>query len=304
MATLRIASTHIQQGDSAAGLRCCDEAESLGPGPFDSATVRAIRGYGLVRSGNVVAGTALLKEVSAWLEQSRLRYTQCQIALWLAEAHLKAEALEAARTVIAPALELACSLGYRHLEGVAHRLLGEALFPGPAMEPHFRAALERLREVGATKEVAKTRLAMTRDIAHRERCGGPGNVRFQSDRLDASGRTPNITIEEGEVPHSITIRRADDQQTVMFDPSDQPIESGDVVKWTNEDEFDRHGATADTGMVLCRVMSFKEFGVIKIEDSSNKGDPITYYCPVHTSERGTISFKVEPATADRRKGGN
>jgi DNA-binding NtrC family response regulator/class 3 adenylate cyclase/tetratricopeptide (TPR) repeat protein len=167
MATLRIASTLIQRGDPSGGLRCCIEAEGLDPGPFDSATVRAIRGYGLVRAGDVLAGTVLLKEVSAWLERSRLRYTQCQIALWLAEAYLRLGTPEPARAVITPALESSTALGYRYLEGVAHRLLGEALIPDPAADPHLEAALARLQTVDAQNELAKTWLAQATQAQHR-----------------------------------------------------------------------------------------------------------------------------------------
>jgi DNA-binding NtrC family response regulator/class 3 adenylate cyclase len=169
MATLRIASTLIQQGDPAGGLRCCDDAEALGPGPFDMATVRAIRGYGLVRAGDVPAGIALLKEVSAWLERSRLRYTQCQIAVWLAEAYLKAGTPEPARAVLAPALESAGALGYRYLEGVAHRLLGEALYPEPEAESHLDAALARLQEVDAQSELGRTWMAKASQARHQGR---------------------------------------------------------------------------------------------------------------------------------------
>jgi tetratricopeptide (TPR) repeat protein len=156
MACLRLASTLIQAGDPGGGLRLCDEAAALGPGPFDEAAVRAIRGHGLVRAGETAAGTALLEPVLEWLDRLRLRYTYCQIALWLAEAYLQGGAPERAEPVLCRVLEEATALGYRHLLGVAHRLLAEALSDEEAAGFHVEAALGGLREVGAQHELAKT----------------------------------------------------------------------------------------------------------------------------------------------------
>src|SRR5262249_23159949 len=47
----RTGSTHVQQGDVEAGLRCYEEAFALNPIPFDAAMARAGRAYGLVKAG-------------------------------------------------------------------------------------------------------------------------------------------------------------------------------------------------------------------------------------------------------------
>jgi hypothetical protein len=52
-------------------------------------------------------------------------------------------------------LEEATALGYRHLLGVAHRLLAEALEGDASAAAHVEAALGGLREVGAEHELAK-----------------------------------------------------------------------------------------------------------------------------------------------------
>ena len=69
----RTGSTYVQQGIPKAGLRCCDEALSLSPVAFDATMVKAIRGYALVKSGEVAVGTTVLTEVVAWLDQSKLQ---------------------------------------------------------------------------------------------------------------------------------------------------------------------------------------------------------------------------------------
>jgi class 3 adenylate cyclase/tetratricopeptide (TPR) repeat protein len=159
----RTGSTHIQRGDPGPGLRCCDEALALSPIAFDAAMVRAVRAYGLVKAGQVAAGTAELTEAVAWFARSQLHYTGSLFTLWLIEGHLalgqRALALAALETVLATTREN----GYRHLEGVAERLLGEALDPGdPAALEHLDRAGRILEEVGARNDAAKVLLARAR----------------------------------------------------------------------------------------------------------------------------------------------
>jgi class 3 adenylate cyclase/tetratricopeptide (TPR) repeat protein len=161
-ALLRLASTLIQQGDAAEGLRLCDQALALDPGPFDLAAVRAIRGLGLARAGDTAAGIALLEEVVEWLDRSQLRYTWGLVGLWLAEAHVQAGTGERARPLLERVRADAAARGYRHLEGVARRLLGEALPPGPEADAHLQAAIERLRAVESAPELARALEAAAR----------------------------------------------------------------------------------------------------------------------------------------------
>jgi hypothetical protein len=79
----RTGSTHVQRGAPALGLRCCEEALALSPIPFDMVTIQAVRGRGLVRVGQVAAGTAELAAAVAWLLKSYLPYTHAVFALWL-----------------------------------------------------------------------------------------------------------------------------------------------------------------------------------------------------------------------------
>jgi class 3 adenylate cyclase/tetratricopeptide (TPR) repeat protein len=157
MALLRTASTLIQRGEPLEGLRLCDEATARAPGPYDAVTVRAIRGYGLVRAGRSAEGTSLLEGVVEWLDRSGLRYTHCQMALWLAEAHLGAGARDRARPLLTSTLACASDLGYRHLEGVAHRLLAEAAELNDDADRHLAAASKLLAMVDAQAELAKVK---------------------------------------------------------------------------------------------------------------------------------------------------
>jgi hypothetical protein len=117
--------------------------------------VRAIRGHALATGGDGAGGAVLLEEVLEWLERSRLRYTHCLVAVWLGEAHLAVGARERARSVLRPAVEQAVALGYRHLEGVAHRLLAESLDPEEPAAFHLESAVARLRDVGAQRELVR-----------------------------------------------------------------------------------------------------------------------------------------------------
>ena len=152
----RTGSTHIQRGDAEPGLRCCEEALALSPIPFDAAMVRAVRAYGLVKKGDVAAGTAELVEAVAWFERSQLHYTRSLFALWLVEGQLALGQREDALATLGSVLTTTRENGYRHLEGVAQRLLGEALgSDDPAAAQHLETATDLLGEIGAFNDIAK-----------------------------------------------------------------------------------------------------------------------------------------------------
>jgi class 3 adenylate cyclase/tetratricopeptide (TPR) repeat protein len=156
----RTGSTHIQRGDPEPGLSCCEEALALSPIAFDAAMIRAVRAYGLVKTGDVAAGTAELAEAVAWFERSQLHYTRSLFALWLAEGHLALGQRSEARAVLDTVVASTRQNGYRHLEGVAGRLVAEALGPeDPAALDHLALATRILEEVGARNEIAKVLVA-------------------------------------------------------------------------------------------------------------------------------------------------
>ena len=117
--------------------------------------VSAVQGYGLVRLGEVAAGTAELAEAVAWFERSQLHYTRSLFALWLVEGRSPSASATGAGH---PGFRAhhARENGYRHLEGVAERLLGEALGPEDPRPPqHLEAATDILQEIGAFNDIAK-----------------------------------------------------------------------------------------------------------------------------------------------------
>ena len=69
----RMASASVQQGDLKLGFECCNEALALAAIPYDIAMARAIRGYALIRAGQVDAGMAELRECAEWFESAHLR---------------------------------------------------------------------------------------------------------------------------------------------------------------------------------------------------------------------------------------
>src|SRR5262249_703521 len=152
---------HIQKGDPATGLTCCEEALALSPIPFDAAQVRAAHGYGLIKAGDPAAGTAELAESVAWFEKSGLRYPRSFFALWFVDAHLRRNDPVQARTEAEAILAISREVGYRHIEAAAERLLGEALAAEDhaAATRHLEVAFSIAEEVGSNNEVAKTLLA-------------------------------------------------------------------------------------------------------------------------------------------------
>ena len=175
-ALIRLASTKIQQGAWPSGLEYCDQAHALSPVQYDAAALRAIRGYGHVKGGRAAEGTAEIAGALVWYDASHLRYTRALFATWLAEGYVRLEASGQARRLLDEILATSRELGYRHLEGVACRLLAECLAataPAAAAE-HLREAVSILQSVGSKSELAKAWVLATT---------------FESTLVEASRRT-------------------------------------------------------------------------------------------------------------------
>ena len=123
----RLGSAYICQGDIERGLRCCDEALTLNPLPFDTAMAKVFHGYGEIRAGRLNAGIAELTEAVAWFDRSRLHHVRVTPALRLAEGYLLRGELGTARALIDDVLTMSREKGYQYVEGLAHRLLAECL---------------------------------------------------------------------------------------------------------------------------------------------------------------------------------
>jgi tetratricopeptide (TPR) repeat protein len=153
--------THIQRGEVDPGIRCCEEALALSPGPFDAAMARAVLGYGLVKAGKVETGIGKLAEAVEWFERSQLVFTRTWYAIWLGDAYLRAGDPASARRLSEEVLARSQERGYRYFEGMAERLLGTSLasVDPAAAALHIEAARRILEEVGARNEVAKVLMA-------------------------------------------------------------------------------------------------------------------------------------------------
>jgi class 3 adenylate cyclase/tetratricopeptide (TPR) repeat protein len=153
-ALIRTGSTLIQRGDADAGQAQCAAALALSPIPIDAAALTAIRGYGLIKTGRAVSGTAQLAEARAWYARAHLHYMHAQFGLWLAEGYSRMGDHAWARRVLREVLATSQELGYRHLEGAAHRLLAACGGVADA-DQHLAVALDVLEAVGARNELAR-----------------------------------------------------------------------------------------------------------------------------------------------------
>ena len=160
----RLGATEVQRGDGEACVQACDRALAFSPAPFDVNTIKAMRGYGLVKRGDIGVGAQELGEAVAWFEKAGLLYTTSLLSLWLADACLRQEDAGRARALAERALQAARERGYRHLEGAAARALGEALLvSAPAAAAAALADAERIcQDVGARNDLGRTWAAMGR----------------------------------------------------------------------------------------------------------------------------------------------
>jgi len=153
----RTGSTHVQQGDPEAGLRCAEEALALSPSPIDAAMTRAVRGYSRVKLGHLDAGIAELAEVLEWLDRSHLGHFRWFYGYWLAEGYLRRREPQRARTLVEEILATS-RRDSRRAEGIGERLLGEALMADDpaAARTHLDASTRVLAGIGARNDLAKT----------------------------------------------------------------------------------------------------------------------------------------------------
>jgi hypothetical protein len=161
VALSRTAGTLVQRGDAKASLATCEAALRLGPTPFDTAMINAVRGYALVKFGDVPDGLRTLQGAVEWFGGTHLLYTRSLYSVWLADSLVRSGDREPGRTLAATVLATSESVGYRHLEGIAHRVLGESLMPDDrdAAMLHLQQARGILEETGARNELAKTLIA-------------------------------------------------------------------------------------------------------------------------------------------------
>jgi class 3 adenylate cyclase/tetratricopeptide (TPR) repeat protein len=197
----RTGATHIQRGDPRAGIESCDEALTLSPAPFDAAMIRAMRAFGQAKAGERSAGIAHLEEAIAWFGQSNLGYTRSVFALLLAESYLYQGDRAKARPLVAEVLTDSREAGYRHLEGVATRLLGELLSAEDSVmaTQHLDSAARLLEVIGARNELAKTLVA----TAELERSQGD-----QADARRLYGRALEIFDALGTLDGAARVRAA------------------------------------------------------------------------------------------------
>ena len=153
----RSGSTHVQRGDAEAGLRCAEAALALTPIPIDAAMARAVKGYALIKLGQLDEGIDDLNHVLEWLARSHLGHFRWFYGYWLAEGYLRTGEPGKARAMVEDILALSRGES-RRAEGIGERLLGESLAvddPEAALA-HLERASRVLREIGARNELGKT----------------------------------------------------------------------------------------------------------------------------------------------------
>ena len=158
----RTGSTHIQRGDPEPGLRCCEEALALSRSRSTPPWSAPCDGYGLVKAGELASrngrarrGRRVVRAVAAATTRARSSRSG-----WpRATSRGPASPAPARSSTDDPGHQR--EIGYRHLEGVAERLLAEVLGRRGPGGPRsiWIAAVRILEDVGARNELAKVLVA-------------------------------------------------------------------------------------------------------------------------------------------------
>lgn len=164
VAWLRLGAAHVHRGQWQTGVLYCDEAARLTHTAFDGAMLQVNRGYGLVRGGQHAPGIASIESGLDWFRRAGLHYSQLLVEVRLAESLVRAGDAGRAAHLAAGSLAAARRAGYRHVEGIALAVLGDALSASdPVAAPAvLSSALDVLEEVGAMNDVARVKVAQAR----------------------------------------------------------------------------------------------------------------------------------------------
>ena len=181
LALLGLGAAQIQMGDVGAGMAQCDTALALDPNAADIGALQAIQGHGLVKVGRARAGAAQLEAGLASYDERRLTYPRTRCGLWLAEARLQLGEAKRARALVDGSLATCREIGYRHLQGIAHRLLGECIGTGTQAAGHLETARLLLGRAGARNELAKAIRARA-EVARRDGEHGVAREGFEQAR--------------------------------------------------------------------------------------------------------------------------
>ena len=171
----RLGSAFIQKGAVEEGLKCCQAARELNPIAYDMVFEKTIRGYGLIKLGQLDDGIAALSEAVEWFNKSHLAFLRATPALRLAEGYMRRGDGAAALPLIEEVLTISKAIGYRYVEGLGHRLMAECLGTeeSAAAEQHVDAAYAIFEAIGARNDLAKC-LAIRALL--REHAGDPGEA--------------------------------------------------------------------------------------------------------------------------------
>jgi class 3 adenylate cyclase/tetratricopeptide (TPR) repeat protein len=180
----RMASAYVQQGDLVRCFECCENALSLAPTPYDTAMVRAVRGYAEIKAGRVDVGITELTEAAAWFDSSHLRHSRLRLDLWLSEGQLKQGDRASARPLLQEVLQISREAGYLYFEALACWLMAECFatdMPSLA-EDYVATAIDILERIDARNDLAK---AMVTEAVLRQRNGDTATARRLLERAHA-----------------------------------------------------------------------------------------------------------------------
>ncbi|MGB7292191.1 MAG: adenylate/guanylate cyclase domain-containing protein [Thermodesulfobacteriota bacterium] len=159
-----IGRTHLDKGEWDVGIDYCKKCLDTSPTPLFAVFGLGFLGYGYCKKGEWERG---IKDLEKAIQQSRdfgLGHQQAQFSAFLAEAYLSIDERDKALERIKSTLEISKESGFRHLEGMAYRVLGE-IYGGTDFNKaknYIEDSIRILKEIGAKNELAKSYLSLGR----------------------------------------------------------------------------------------------------------------------------------------------
>jgi class 3 adenylate cyclase/tetratricopeptide (TPR) repeat protein len=166
---------HVMRGELEVALEVCERSRALAPDRVSRVYASSFLALARVENGDVPEAIPLLEEATAELERFAFPQWHGLFTACLAEAHRLKGELPRATAEIARALEISRGAEYWFAVGYAERVharISLAAGDRDGARTRFMQALETYARIGATSEVARTRLDLASlargegDLAH------------------------------------------------------------------------------------------------------------------------------------------
>jgi class 3 adenylate cyclase/tetratricopeptide (TPR) repeat protein len=155
---------HIDKGEWDIAIDYCERSLEMSPPPVFAAYAAGFLGIAYYKSGQLEKGIDCLEKSISQCKSFGLKQQEAICTVSLAEAYLSISKRERAQETIESALDVSTKAGFRHIEAMALRVLGDIYDPSDfhKAKKHIECGIKIFKKIGARNELAKSYLSLGR----------------------------------------------------------------------------------------------------------------------------------------------